>query len=100
MALIACPECQREISEKAAACPHCGSPTQSTPIKVETAAGAVVTTQATGRSWKIIQLIGALLITAGVVSCSAGDPGSAASLLMLGFVVFIAGRIGAWWKHG
>jgi hypothetical protein len=24
MALIACPECKREISDKAAACPHCG----------------------------------------------------------------------------
>lgn len=26
MALIKCPECHREISDKAAACPHCGCP--------------------------------------------------------------------------
>lgn len=26
MALIACPECQREISEQATSCPHCGMP--------------------------------------------------------------------------
>jgi len=26
MALIACPECAREISDKAATCPHCGNP--------------------------------------------------------------------------
>ena len=26
MALISCPECGREISDKAAACPHCGNP--------------------------------------------------------------------------
>lgn len=26
MALIKCPECSREISDKAAACPHCGFP--------------------------------------------------------------------------
>ena len=26
MALINCPECNREISDKAAACPHCGNP--------------------------------------------------------------------------
>jgi membrane protein YdbS with pleckstrin-like domain len=26
MALVACPECQREISTAAAACPHCGRP--------------------------------------------------------------------------
>lgn len=28
MALISCPECSREISDKAAACPHCGCPRQ------------------------------------------------------------------------
>ncbi len=26
MALIQCPECQKQISEQAAACPHCGFP--------------------------------------------------------------------------
>lgn len=26
MALIKCPECEREISDKAASCPHCGMP--------------------------------------------------------------------------
>ena len=26
MALIACTECTREISDRAAACPHCGAP--------------------------------------------------------------------------
>lgn len=29
MALIACPECQREISEQAISCPHCGMPIQA-----------------------------------------------------------------------
>ena len=26
MSLIPCPECQKEISDKAPACPHCGNP--------------------------------------------------------------------------
>ena len=26
MALIECPECGREVSDKALACPHCGNP--------------------------------------------------------------------------
>ena len=30
MALIQCYECEKEISDKAAACPHCGAP-KSTP---------------------------------------------------------------------
>lgn len=29
MALIACPECGKEISDKATACPHCGAPAAS-----------------------------------------------------------------------
>jgi hypothetical protein len=34
MALIACPECGVRISDKAAACPHCGNPTASRPVDV------------------------------------------------------------------
>lgn len=26
MALISCPECRRDVSDKAPACPHCGYP--------------------------------------------------------------------------
>lgn len=35
MALIKCPECEREISDKAAACPHCGYPIASATASVE-----------------------------------------------------------------
>lgn len=36
MALINCPECGKEISDKAASCPHCGNPiNQPTPKKEE-----------------------------------------------------------------
>ena len=34
MALIKCPECGKEISDKAAACPNCGAPVESKKIKV------------------------------------------------------------------
>lgn len=37
MALIECPECKREISDRADSCPQCGYPIASTPIKPETA---------------------------------------------------------------
>ena len=38
MALIKCPECGREISDKAPQCPHCGCPiTSSQPNKTEAA---------------------------------------------------------------
>ena len=31
MALISCPECTREVSDQAAACPHCGYPLHTQP---------------------------------------------------------------------
>jgi len=33
MALIRCPECQKEISDKAYACPHCGNPMKDFPTQ-------------------------------------------------------------------
>lgn len=35
MALINCPECQKEISDKVKACPHCGYPFDAKPQQVE-----------------------------------------------------------------
>ena len=34
MALIHCPECNKEISDKAKTCPHCGCPVEETNAKV------------------------------------------------------------------
>ena len=43
MALINCPECGKEISEKAKSCPHCGCPIEaSEPEKVENISDYVV----------------------------------------------------------
>lgn len=35
MALIKCPECGKEISDKAGACPNCGCPIASTPTSIK-----------------------------------------------------------------
>jgi len=96
MALIACTECNSQISDKAAACPKCGAPTSSKK--------GVVTTQQTSKVFKIFQIVGVLMVIAGVVNCSGtptgGDPFGTVGLLLLGLVVFIGARIGAWWRNG
>ena len=48
MALIKCPECNKEISDKAPACPNCGTPIANKKVKVHfhrkrSAFGALVT---------------------------------------------------------
>ena len=35
MALVKCYECEKEISDKAPACPHCGAPKEGRPSELE-----------------------------------------------------------------
>lgn len=59
MALIPCPECKREISDRALVCPQCGAP--------RTAAGAAsqqIPSPGTARSllfWSLLVVVGLVL---------------------------------------
>ena len=97
MSLIECPDCKKQISDHAPTCPNCGRPMSAPTIQ---------TIEATGKIWKGIQLIGALLMCIGVISCVChiADTSSPASLtptwcLLGGFTCYIIGRIGAFWWH-
>ena len=57
MALIACHECGKEFSERAAACPHCGCPNDS-----KKAEAPVVRTGVSGCMSGCISLIGIFLV--------------------------------------
>lgn len=102
MALIACGECGKQISDKAAACPHCGAPTPSASGTGSTK--GIVTTQQTSKIFKVFQLIGVLIIIAGVVACVGKSPGESTigstGLSMLGLLIYAGARIGAWWRNG
>lgn len=106
MALIACNECGKQISDKAAACPNCGNPIAEAPaskgpVVIEEA--PVITTQQTGKGHKTVQMIGVGIVVLGVVSCVAAEtPNPVASMLIsgVGAAVYLAGSISAWWSHG
>lgn len=111
MALIQCSECGREVSDKAGACPQCGNPIAAlaTPLRTEAeeerpavaiASAPVITTQATGKGPKIAQLAGAMLIIAGVVACTADEREFSVPAIFVGFLLYAAGRLSAWWHHG
>ncbi len=42
MALISCPECGREISDRATACPHCGCPVSAMPARTAASVNGVL----------------------------------------------------------
>ena len=113
--LLTCPDCEQPVSAAATSCPHCGRPTRAS---AQPRPRGAQTTEATGKGWKFCQLLGAL----GTIACGAwlvvlvvshatspdvtdsSVAGAASALALLGllvsFVVFIFGRIGAWWFHG
>ena len=107
MALINCPECSKEISNAAPACPNCGTPIAS--ASEASAAGAqLTTTQLTSKKLKMHTAISVLAVIVGavwiMVQMDAVERGSEPSaipilLLLLGFVWFIITRIRIWWHH-
>lgn len=95
MALIKCPECGLEVSDRASACPKCACPI-----------GRGQLIEQTGKQWKVIQLLGFLVCIVGVV-VSCGSLGAENTfklpgflILLAGLIVFMLGRFGAWWHHG
>ena len=106
MALIECPECGKEISDKAEACPHCGNPLRAKPDVV--AGRQVQTVERTAKLFKanmvlaVLTMMVAMVWIVGSCSASGGDGPSPWSLLtaFVGFIWYVCARIAAWWHHG
>ena len=106
MALINCSECKKEVSDKAASCPHCGAPIFI--ARESKAAGAPLTTiQETSKKLKAQKVIASLMFWFGfmwlVVDSNAivrpGESIAAPAITSLGFVWYIVTRIRIWWHH-
>lgn len=119
MALIPCPECQREISTLAPACPHCGTPLRPpappqspSPINVGGAVPSgdrlepgqriapdsrhVQTIEQTGKKWKGAQLLGCLTQLFGVALILSGASTSTDTgviMAAIGILVIFFGAI-------
>ncbi|HEX2824698.1 MAG TPA: hypothetical protein VHP37_00010 [Burkholderiales bacterium] len=62
-----------------------------------------VTIQATGKTYKALQLAGAAVIATAVASCAAAVPSSeswSGFVFLTGIMLYAGGRVGAWWNHG
>lgn len=97
MGLIKCPDCEREVSDRAPSCPNCGAPIA--------AAEPVLTTQQTAKRFKGAEAIGAVVLMIGIVllflpGAESGTLGVGVLLSTVGIIVTLSAKIGAWWHHG
>ena len=107
MPLISCPECSRQVSDAAPACPACGVPIAA--ASDARAAGVPLTTiQETSKRLKLHILGSVALIVISITwllgSVNTDDPNEAAGgvsilLLLIGLIWFIVTRFRIWWHH-
>lgn len=95
MALIKCPECGAEVSDKAEKCPHC-----SYPIAQESEAEKIQTIEMTSKKLKSQILVSSFVIIFGVILLIAGNILIAFILLPIGLIWLIVASIMRWWHHG
>jgi uncharacterized membrane protein YvbJ len=104
MALIKCPECGTEVSDKAPQCPKCSYPISTIPAgqKVED----VQTIQQTSKRFKKQIIIAVILLIGGIIVLAIGADGKRYGLagvgilaIILGVVWYIIVRIRIWWHH-
>lgn len=101
MALINCPDCNAEVSDRASSCIKCGAPIAS--AKEVSAVGTkLTTTQSTSKQLKLESLLAAGLTLIGLFITLRTDGVSPFGIfvLLVGFIWFAVIRIRIWWHHG
>src|SRR5690349_5041831 len=103
MPLIQCPECSRQVSDKAQACPGCGHPIQTPPAPAETrgpfGSAPIQTIEATSKPFKLATVAGGIGIVLGFVFMANRSEGLAFIFLAGGLLAVVYGRVGAWWHN-
>lgn len=98
MALVKCSECEKEVSNKAAACPGCGAPFESE--AKGSGVKRLTTTQRTSKSIKLQGALAGIMIIIGLYLMVAHPADDSSTLIFLiGFIWFIVNRARKWWHH-
>lgn len=106
MAIVNCSECQKEVSDKAGVCPHCGNPMQTTTttININTPDTVKVEPVLVSKEWKKVKMIGWFVSIGGLFLVGFLN-GIGSNLWSLGVIIVIVGlgtvivgKIGAWYE--
>ena len=98
MSLIKCSEYNNEISENASSCPRCGNPIHEERVFVSTEKRNPVEIELTSKKWKRVIMISWAVIIIGFLLIPSNNP-LGISLTIIGFVILIISRIGAWYSN-
>ncbi len=95
MALITCPDCQRQMSSSAKECPNCGKPNTLSNSTIEK----------TSKSIKMLLLIGWVVLIASFIIYGFSNrdtaPCNAALCAFLLSILYLAAiYVRRWWHHG
>lgn len=106
MTLIECPECGREVSDQAEACPDCAFPISAEQDLSQGGSEEVQTIEATGKSYKAQMalgvagmVLGVIVLVAGAANESTGASIFGATIAGTGLLAYLSGRASAWWEH-
>jgi hypothetical protein len=90
MAMILCPECESRVSDRAPACPQCGCPFEQ----------SARTTEATGKEWKALKLLGWVALLAALILVFNNTIEAGVVVGLGGMGTLIVAKAGGWWHHG
>ena len=95
MAMIKCPECGTEVSDKAEKCPKCAYPIQSTQTEEKTQ-----TIQQTSKKLKKHIIFSVLALIVGVIFLFIKSISWLGVLLIIvGIAWYIITKFNIWWRH-
>jgi uncharacterized membrane protein YvbJ len=101
MAMIQCPECGTEVSDKAEKCPKCAYPFSGAPTQEKT---QII--ELTSKRYKLQKLLSILTLFLGliIIVASSGNNSSNGSFfgglfLIAGIIWYIIIRYKIWWHH-
>lgn len=105
MAIIACPECGANVSDKAPSCVQCGAPL-ATAQETMAAGATLTTTQGTSKKLKAHSAISGVLLALGIVVFfnNAGNQSEGVFifkllLVLIPLIWFLVTRMRIWWHH-
>jgi len=98
MALVTCPDCQRNVSTLAEDCPGCGRPMAG---RQDIVGGRRVrTVERTAKRFKGLIFLSSLALLAGIWGMITKAQTWPIICLVLGLPLLAFGKFMAWWHHG